>query len=843
MGESLADLVVKILMDNKDFNSKLNQLDKEVQNKFGAIQKHGMQLAAGLGAASVSIGALGVGVMNAASEFEVLKLKLKMAEGSTAAASQKFNELMTITKKATDIDLTELIGTHNIMKKLSAESTKAIPALAGAANELKESGVSISAVGKNVALFMKGGKQASRAILQLERQLGITMQTLKDFDSSFDMTGKNVKQNGEILVKYLNAQYGKNLDEFAKTNKSLMGELTLTWKEFSSEIGETMIPTVNEFLTSGIEMMKSFKEMNPQVKSAIGNFLMLAPPILGAVGGLSLVITQAAKAIPIITGLASSIGLTTLAVKGMEAATVLLTSSLGPWAALLVVLIGYYTWLENKINDDIKASRQMADEIQDQSEKERSAAQAFKKYQQGRKMTAEEVSKAITFAQMKVNNANEAGSKELQKKAMQDLKNLRDIQKGYKDTEKAAKDLAAAQSVYSGGVGTFMTSDVKIKSLERELQLGNATKAQKKELLEIYQQELRDQVGITNSRITGSELWSESVKREGELISRIRELEKEADSESVSLKKNGYDKKLRAGLDYLADLKAQNQLSTQDEINGLKRILKTYELTTEDRKQIQRQVWQLENNLRQDKTAKEKKSADEAKKTWKDVAKVSGKALEKAAAMGIEAAKEYKDALEELQEDIDRIKLSPEEFQAKQVMKKADYFREKGVEEVKIQEWIESQKLEIIKEYSGKQIDEIEKVQQAFERIGGISSPLMSMEEMATSIHSSFANNKLKPEIPTLNFNPPSLTPPAAAGNTGQTSGSSSIAGITAQGEEVGAYNSGVKKLNEGINKTPSQGQSVNNITIQGITISGEKANAFSNALKGLGIFENVEGI
>ena len=792
MAESLADLVVRILMDKKDFNSKLNQLDKEVQNKFGAIQKHGMQLATGLGAASVAVGVLGKGVMDAASDFEVLKLKLKMAEGSTAAASKKFDELMTITKKATDIDLGQLIGTHNIMKKLNAESTRAIPALAGAANELKEAGVSISSVGTNIALFMKGGKQASRAALQLEKQLGITRQTLKDFDSSFDMTGKNVKQNGEILIKYLNAKYGKNLDEFAKTNKSLMGELILTWQEFSAEIGETAVPTINKFLKSGIEMLKSLRDTNPVVKSAIGNFLTFAPPILAVGSGLTFVIAQGGAAIQVLQGIAKATDIANKATAAFSKALKFLASGTGILtAAIAATAIAVYSLVES-LDEDAKASQKMGYAIQDMSEKELQAAQAFKKYQQGKKLTAEEVAKAITFAQAKINNANESGSKGLQKKAQEDLKNLREIQKGYKDTEKAVKDLAKTQSIYSGGVGTFMTTDVKIAGLEREIQLGKANNAQKRELLGLYRQLLREQVASTNTMITGSEKWRESVKKEGELIRRVREIESDL------------NKKVTTG-------KVKDYTASTNKVIGIARA------GAEQLKKIPKDI----------------------AKAWKDVGKVSGKALEKGAAMGIKAAQDYKDALEELQNDIDKIKLSPEEYEAKQVMKKADYFREKGIEEVKIQEWIESQKLEIIKEYSDKQVDEIEKVQEAFERIGGVSSPLMSMEEMAASIHSSFTQNKMKPEVPTLDFNPPSINPPSA-GNTNSTNvPSSSSTGKTGNNNTANSPENGTTST---VNKEGSQTVHYT-INVAGITVNGQKAAELNNMLADLGVYNYCEGV
>jgi len=566
--------------------------------------------------------------------------------------------------------------------------------------------------------------------------------------------------------------------------------------------------------------------------------------------------------------------------------------AVAPFAIAVAAIIAVGYALKKLADEYMKTAKIKEKFVQDEAKANQAQAQSYKKHEKEIAMTKKETAEAILFAQQKIKTAQIMGNKaheDAAKKTKQELRNRLahwdDYLAKLKVKANAARKIIEATMQYAPIVEQF---NEQIRVLENRADLDQSSIADQKELVRLYtaqagqyqamliplQNKIRDmkvELIILGSSAAKEKERKELIKKiekaEGDLLTakqKTHDFEKKAHDENMSMEdKLGEKRKSKAAeqhnsaMSYLEDLKAQNQISAEDELKYMQRALAGHNLTAETRKEIQRKVWSLESQLRQKDIAETKKTESEKRKEAEKTAdkriseekKVTKKAIAEARKVAKEqerlrkkaekereqAAEKRKQLSEQITDAIQKNTLSEHDYELLQLRKRIDAYREGGVEEIKIRQYVEGEKARLLKQFTEEQQGEIAKTSEGLTdlqsqldsfkkaREGGVASPIMSMEEMAAQVSAGFATPGA-----TATTGRPTPTPTLPTTES-LMAGTTQPAGMAGMGIGDGFKAQAMSRIGE-IKK--EGGTTINyNTNVAGIRLEGEKGKEFRNNL------------
>jgi hypothetical protein len=221
----VADLAnLRISVDSRDVKSATNDLNN-LSRASGNAERSANSLTNaaklfGGALAAVGIFGLATGVAKANAEFQSLNASLKVATGSTAAASAAFDEIRKFAAE-TPYQLNQTVEAFLKLKNLGLDPSMA---------SLRSYGNTAASMGKSLNQMIEAVADASTLEFERLKEFGIRAKQQKDTVTfTFQNVSTTVKKNSEEIQQYLlnigNTQFAGAMDEQMKTLNGQMSNL------------------------------------------------------------------------------------------------------------------------------------------------------------------------------------------------------------------------------------------------------------------------------------------------------------------------------------------------------------------------------------------------------------------------------------------------------------------------------------------------------------------------------------------------------------------------------------------------------------------------------------------
>jgi hypothetical protein len=221
----VADLAnLRISVDSRDVKSATNDLNN-LSRASGNAERSANSLTNaaklfGGALAAVGIFGLATGIAKANAEFQSLNASLKVATGSTAAASAAFDEIRKFAA-TTPYQLNQTVEAFLKLKNLGLDPSMA---------SLRSYGNTAASMGKSLNQMIEAVADASTLEFERLKEFGIRAKQQKDTVTfTFQGVSTTVKKNSEEIQQYLinigNTQFAGAMDEQMKTLNGRMSNL------------------------------------------------------------------------------------------------------------------------------------------------------------------------------------------------------------------------------------------------------------------------------------------------------------------------------------------------------------------------------------------------------------------------------------------------------------------------------------------------------------------------------------------------------------------------------------------------------------------------------------------
>ena len=838
MAETLSELLIRIGgKQDSSLDLAVKSTENKVKNMSQSISDISGKMSIGFGIATAGIFALGKNVVDTASKFEQYKIVLFSVTKSQAETNRLFEEAKTFAK-LTPFNIQDVVRATVFIKALGLD----VDRLRGLAVNLALSfdtdlQTAINAVGR----AFKGSSEGYEV---LRNQFGITGDEIAKFGGVVQKGNQIVVSNKEAvdanakaLEKIVNTKYGNALALQANSAKTAFSGFEDAVMILKNSIGEQLLPEMTKLVLKINVIITDFNKMDDSQKSLIAGLLKTAFAISAvgfALSGLTKIVVSS------ITGLsAMALFFKTnfvlllsdgFAIFSKATGALLVSFSALSLAIAAVVIVAAVTYNEI-LKMQTKTSEMEAKMIQDDS---KSLAAYFKFKRDGivDMNNKQQIALAIQGAQLQKDQQSINLIKQM-------IKLKYEMGTSIWEDANASKNKADRQDYIDN-------LDAQIKKMENLNQLDKLSIPEKQKLLLLYQQNINilQQQGAGEKEVQKVRVKVKDIEKD---IQKAYEETKQKHEEMI-------EKQLEGDVAYINHKKAMGEVSLKDEIAFYDRLLKTHELSNEDRLKVTRENQIRERELLQEKNKgdiqwlnnkkelnqvslkeeiafydrfiKTHKISEEEKLKITQENNVRRRQLKKEEEDDnkkiVDKAKEVLtkrgDILGRFQDEYNSLTKSETELEIIEFNARLAEYKKVVTDEVKIREMIEKEKLKIVKDYTQKQKEAGEDVNQAeIKRLQSLvgqlegergQSPFMTAEEMS-------ARNRLT--MLGADFEKsPQASPPISSD-------------VMAQVNKIGESPTNINNTNAN-----TSNDRVYNINIAGISLSGDKAKGLGSMLANL---------
>lgn len=321
----LGDLVVRIGADTRDLNKSLGRVQRNMRSMTGNITRMGQDMTR-----SITLPLLGIGAaaVKSAADLETLETQFVSLTGGAAQASKMVAQLNEFTA-ATPFQLEEV---GNAARQLIASGT----AISEVNDQLQFLGDIAATSGKSIeeiaAIFAKVNAKGK---VELESLNQLAEKGIPIFAALAEATGLpaeklgagrvSVEQFNDVL-KSFSEEGGFAAGAMERLSRTTAGRFSTAMdnaKQAAAELGQVILPVINNILDKIVELSKKFLAMDDGVKRAVvtlgalaaafGPVLAFLPQIIDQVKLLSVV--MASNPIIAFAGVITAIGLALKAMK------------------------------------------------------------------------------------------------------------------------------------------------------------------------------------------------------------------------------------------------------------------------------------------------------------------------------------------------------------------------------------------------------------------------------------------------------------------------------------------------------------------------------------------------
>lgn len=299
---SLSDLTVKLGMDIRDFETKLQTVSKKMNKVSSSMQSVGKNLTMSVTAPIVGLSAVAV---NAAIDMERLSTQLNVLTGSAEEGAKAFERIKKFSA-STPFQLGDLVSVNNQLIGFGLSTDEAFNSLQMLGDAAAIAGADLNRVAIAYGQSAAAGRVMTQDLNQFVNNGIPIYKILKD------VTGKNsgelreLASAGELTFDILEQGFaaatsegGRFFEGTKQLSQTLGGQLSTLRDNFTllmSEIGKMIsesidLPSIFKSITNSMQGMANwFRALSPEMKKLIvvmGGIAAAAGPVIAAIGGIT----------------------------------------------------------------------------------------------------------------------------------------------------------------------------------------------------------------------------------------------------------------------------------------------------------------------------------------------------------------------------------------------------------------------------------------------------------------------------------------------------------------------------------------------------------------------------
>lgn len=246
MAKVLSRLDILLHANTANYQREMTRATNETRRQLRSIADYGQEVSSQLKKAFVQIGGLGamiglgMGIISAQWEFDVLNAQLITATGSVENASRAMQQLQEFAK-TTPYGLNQAVEGFAKLKNLGLNAS---------IESLNSFGNTAAAMGKDLMQLIEAVADASTFEFERLKEFGIKSEQQKDkiaftFQGITTEVTKNAQAIEQYLLKIGNVQFGSAMETRAKTLDGAISALGDSWQGFLRSLGNANIGTIS----------------------------------------------------------------------------------------------------------------------------------------------------------------------------------------------------------------------------------------------------------------------------------------------------------------------------------------------------------------------------------------------------------------------------------------------------------------------------------------------------------------------------------------------------------------------------------------------------------------------
>lgn len=592
------------------------------------LQRLSAGVGIGLGIFSAASGAATKSMLDQAGQMEIYRTKMVTSLKDVTLANQQLAESVEFAAK-TPFEVKGVVAaTVNIVRY--KENVKEVLPLIGdlAAANGRDIEETSRAVTKAISGSLEGWEQ-------LRQAYGINMPMMKAHGAAIGSQGemltrttRDLETNRKVLLQIIKEDFGGGMERLSKTFTGTMSNFHDSITKATVALGEQLIPAATAGVRAITGLIDGFSNLPGPIKATIA-WGTAATAGLAGIG---------AAAIGVISILPSFIS-------GLQALQTLMPSltlaSVASWGAIGAAIVTATFLLQAYQGELDKAfDAQMKFEV----DKTKDMALAWKAMHEWAGKSAEQLYDA-SVAQVDVNRAIA----------------------GMQEHLKAAKT-GEQKRYYEEQIDALRRLQIELSNYAKRRQgLDGATAEAEKEAehaVKAHGAAERDLLAAMQARLdymrTSGKSAADEINQQEEKVAALRKKiaddDKKAADDSAKAHEDAARRKLDASLHFIDRKKTLNQMSDAEEISALQRVLRTHDLTAEQRKDISERMEDVAKKRSDDARAKKIANLEAEKKKAEEVAQKQIDEAERVKKAKIEAAEAAYQALRtKLQQELDAV--------------------------------------------------------------------------------------------------------------------------------------------------------------------------------------------
>lgn len=321
-GTEIGSIFVKIGADTKELNSGLKQTKqglKSVGDNADSASKDLKKLAKralidslkdisnALGGISSTIISFGKDIAGAAMQAENFRIAMTTAFQGNQEAADKMLQWAKDFANATPFETNEIVDA-TIKLKAYGMTAEEIPA------KMRLIGDMASGMGKTMDQAVEAIADATTGELERLKEFGITKKMLNDEVNGVLLNSKGQIQDMNLMMEALSSimekRFAGGMEAASKSTAGQISNLKGEFQALKEELGNELLPTINDTVKSLTDLTKWVREIDPEIKKttltfaawtaaialagkAIADIAVVLTPVIGAIGGLSAIVVTA----------------------------------------------------------------------------------------------------------------------------------------------------------------------------------------------------------------------------------------------------------------------------------------------------------------------------------------------------------------------------------------------------------------------------------------------------------------------------------------------------------------------------------------------------------------------
>lgn len=279
MGETLlTDLIVKISSEVSDFEKGMEKVEKKSKTTFEKMKSYADTASTAMLGIGTALLALGKKLADGAIEDEAWAKQLRRTIGDVEKTERAIKKLDDVMKNGIGFSEDDLKESIQALGKFRTDVDRTLDA---AMNMAAGTGASLNEASQIIGLFATGN---SRAMMMLQRQMGITKDEIMQFS-------KSGKADLEALLEYIEKRWPNAAKEMANETTGRLQDIKNKFEVLKDTVGAGAVTAFGPWMDKLNELATKFNDLPDSTKQGFGELIVNGGALYLAGGAISKVVS------------------------------------------------------------------------------------------------------------------------------------------------------------------------------------------------------------------------------------------------------------------------------------------------------------------------------------------------------------------------------------------------------------------------------------------------------------------------------------------------------------------------------------------------------------------------